>query len=1270
MKSFMKPSLESIRSQLPELDGRLVHDHLKRLGDIYFKKFTLTEIGTHLQAISRLSPDNPVQTIIYQKRDMSVECTILAFDYPSEFSLIAGILAGTGFNIISGDVYTYERGDKKPGKARYKKKTGLRPTTRDYGFRRKIVDFFSGTLTTPMTFEIWRHEFKKRLRDIVQLLENGEEESVEKAKNRVNEMVVRHLANLHSESAPVLYPVEMVIDHESSPYTRLKVVSEDTPAFLYALSNALSLHGISIEHVRIRTIYGRVEDRIDLLDSQHRKIEDAETLNRIRISVLLIKQFTYFLARAPDPYAAISRFEQIVHDILKQPLKEKWISHLTDPRNLRDIARLLGASDFLWEDFIRLQYESLLPLFDSDPASRVFSKNPETMPARLAEALEKAGTFEEQKKAVNFFKDQEIFFIDLDHILDIEGGFHFLEERLTSLAELIVNAATEAVYNHLVKRYGKPRSVAGLLAPYAVFGLGKLGGAALGYASDIELLFVYRDNGETDGGQQIQNAEFFNMLVKGVFQFIEAKREGIFQVDLRLRPYGSSGPLACSIERFCDYYGKEGKAHSYEKISLVRLRSIGGDREFGKQLERIRDEIVYFSDSIDLKEIRDLREKQYREKNIQGKTNAKFSPGGLVDLEYGVQALQVIYGKDVPALRTPRIQDALNALGDAGVFSEVDAARLVDAYRFLRELINGLRMLRGSAKDLFLPSIDSNEFGHLARRMGYVRKAPIDSAQRLYIDCETHMAVVRVFVEKYFDRESLSAFETGTVVDIILSDNIADKVSYKILLKNGFKKPKRALVNLQALAGKGSRKEVFAKIALLSLDMIKRMPDQDMALNNWDRYINSLVNPEFHYNVLLSQPMHLEILLRLFSSSQFLSDTLIRNPGFFDWLIIPEILHPVRKRRDLEDELRRATDTCSGLMEWLNKLRRFRRREILRIGTRDIYLGVSTKIVMQELSTLSEACTQVALEECLKKVLKDKTSREGIHTLSNQFCILAFGKLGGCELNYSSDIDLLGLYSDPVGVPDGKKGEKEEFTRIMEGVITDLSSHTDEGYSYRVDSRLRPFGSSGELVQNFKSVLAYYENSASLWEIQAAMKLRPIAGNLSLGYEFLNLLRPIIFMSRDRAKITGTIERMRNLAIRASSRLAVCNSLDIKSGVGGIRDIEFLVQGLQLIHGPHDQTLTEGNTMLAIDAIAEANIITEEKANILKDDYIFLRRIEHYLQIMDDQQIHSIPKREEELSSLAKRMLGVEASAGQFMDQVYFCLKRVRDSYNHYLLKK
>jgi len=145
-------------------------------------------------------------------------------------------------------------------------------------------------------------------------------------------------------------------------------------------------------------------------------------------------------------------------------------------------------------------------------------------------------------------------------------------------------------------------------------------------------MFVYNDNGRTDGETPIDNSEFFNLLAKGVNLFIESKREGIFQVDLRLRPHGESGPLACSLEAFCGYYGKEGQAHSYELLSLVRMRAIGGDQELGKQLERIRDDLVYFSGNIDIGEIRNLREKQFREKSMPGMVNAKFSPGGLVDL--------------------------------------------------------------------------------------------------------------------------------------------------------------------------------------------------------------------------------------------------------------------------------------------------------------------------------------------------------------------------------------------------------------------------------------------------------------------------------------------------------------------------------------------------------------------------------------------------------------------------------------------------------------
>jgi glutamate-ammonia-ligase adenylyltransferase len=190
--------------------------------------------------------------------------------------------------------------------------------------------------------------------------------------------------------------------------------------------------------------------------------------------------------------------------------------------------------------------------------------------------LDGANTPDEQRKRLNEFKDREIFLIDLDHILNPGTDFHTLAKRLVRLAENIVNAATQFAYADLVQRFGKPRTAAGLEARFTVLGLGKLGGAALGYASDIEMLIVYSDNGTTDGEKQIGNAEFFDLLVRGITGYIQTKREGIFHIDLRLRPYGNDGPLACSLENFCRYYGKDGGAHSYERLALVRLRAIGG----------------------------------------------------------------------------------------------------------------------------------------------------------------------------------------------------------------------------------------------------------------------------------------------------------------------------------------------------------------------------------------------------------------------------------------------------------------------------------------------------------------------------------------------------------------------------------------------------------------------------------------------------------------------------------------------------------------------
>jgi glutamate-ammonia-ligase adenylyltransferase len=412
--------------------------------------------------------------------------------------------------------------------------------------------------------------------------------------------------------------------------------------------------------------------------------------------------------------------------------------------------------------------------------------------------------------------------------------------------------------------------------------------------------------------------------------------------------------------------------------------------------------------------------------------------------------------------------------------------------------------------------------------------------------------------------------------------------------------------------------------------------------------------------------MRLDMLLNVLSGSQFLADTLVRNPGFFDWVMIPELLHNTRKRKDIEEELRKAGVRSGEHRGWLNRLRRVRRREILRIGTRDLCLGIPMWEVITELSVLAEAFIQAVLEKALKKIAPE--GDESIPVSENRFCVMAMGKLGGSELNYSSDIDLIGLWddSDLIHSEPEHLTPKTYFSRVMAQIRADLSEHTEEGYVYRVDLRLRPFGRAGELVSSFSGLIEYYRRSASLWEIQAALKMRPVAGNQQVGRRFIMEMRPIFFQHRDRARIVGNIEGMRDKAVESSLEGAH-TTIDVKNGYGGIRDIEFLVQGLQLIHGPDMPELIEGNTLTALDLLFDAGFLPQEVVKESKEDYTFLRRTEHYLQLLEDLQVHRLPKDPGELSALAKRMMGMEGSPERLIREIQRRMERVRGVYTSFL---
>jgi glutamate-ammonia-ligase adenylyltransferase len=1237
----MAATVEAVSSLLPELEPGRVEEHLSGLGRRYLERFTAGEAAEHLRALARLSPERPVESIVFGDPETGLRCTVLAFDYPSEFSYITGVLSSMGFDILEGDVFTF--GPAAKGREAGRTGTSRRPE------RRKILDSFAGTVRRELWSDDWAQAFAERLERVVLILERGGTDSQARTKRAVAELAASALEDIGPPDRSVLYPVMIEVADTSPDLVRVRVESEDTPFFLFAFSAALSLQGVSIERVTIRTQGSRIEDVFEFADASGGAIDDPARIDRIKLSVLLTKQFTSFLGRAGDPRAAILRFEDLVAEALAVPEQGRWLGMLSSGSVMSDLARLLGASTFLWEDFIRLQYETLLPMLGPRPEGREFSEPLETLRRRLESALEGADSEESFVAALNAFKDREILLYDLDHILGTRGDFLNLSKRLTALAELVVEAAAAYAYRALSARYGDPLTAAGFPAKYAVMGLGKMGGSALGYASDIELLFVYGDSGQTAGPKVVENAEFFGGLVRAIQSYIRAKREGIFQVDIRLRPYGASGPLACSLESFCTYYAPSGPAHSYERLALVRLRAVGGDRALGERVERLRDDLVYSAKGFDIAEFRDLRERQLREKTKPGKPNAKFGSGALVDLEYAVQILQIRHGAGDAKLRTPRIHEAIGELASIAVLGEEEARELAADYDFFRTLINGLRMLRGSALDLFLPEEGSEEYSHLARRIGYVAEGDLSPAQRLRLDFEARTAEVRAFAERHFSGEDHYAVRPANAADLVLSGAASDAERDSILSAKGFRDPARAFVNLRNISGTGAdgregrsavasqRRLRFARLAILACDILSQRPDPDMALNNWERFVDSIPDPESHLAEMFAQPKRLEILLDILSTSQFLADALVREPALLEYISDPRTLRPRRADRDIARELSELSLASPGAEAWKDGLRAFRRKEILRIGARDICLGARTDLVMEELSSLADCMIDAALGRIRE------AAREKVGCPAPRFCVLAFGKLGGKELNYSSDIDLLGLWETPEG------GHEAEgiATSMMERLRSDLSDHTAAGYAYRVDLRLRPYGSSGQLVHELGALLRYYAEPAALWELQALLKARPVAGDLDLGEGFIEAARGTLVARRDPELVVSSIDSLRREAIRNLAR-GMEGGRDVKTGLGGIRDVEFLVQGLQLIHAHSDPRLLRAGTLAGLEALAAAGILPAEVSEKLAEDYVFLRRVEHFLQIYEDRQTHRLPSDPEQVLALARRMLGAKATVDQF----------------------
>src|SRR6185295_12895318 len=395
----------------------------------------------------------------------------------------------------------------------------------------------------------------------------------------------------------------------------------------------------------------------------------------------------------PDPAKAIEHFDLFLDRILEQTRgvgSDQALAFLKEKDTLTLLARLLGTSDYLWEDFLRRQYINLLPVLED--YQRMPLIRPRADLAReLRRRVARAGTDAHKHRVLNQYKDRELFRIDMIHLTEAGATLIDFSRALTELAEVVIAQALADCQALLGKTHGTPRLADGTVCPFAFLGLGKFGGSELGYASDIEVLSVYGGAGRTSGRKKLDNSEYFERLVQAVLQRIEAKQAGIFHLDVRLRPHGSKGLLANPVDEIRRYYATDGLAAPFERQALIKLRHVAGDEDLGRQVETHRDAFVYSVSPWDLPTALDLRRQQIKEFAGSDRINVKYSPGGLIDLEYAVQYLQLRHGHNEPRLRSTNTLIALEALTETTLITPNEANDLREAYLFLRKLIDGLR---------------------------------------------------------------------------------------------------------------------------------------------------------------------------------------------------------------------------------------------------------------------------------------------------------------------------------------------------------------------------------------------------------------------------------------------------------------------------------------------------------------------------------------------------------------------------------------------------
>ncbi len=813
--------------------------------------------------------------------------------------------------------------------------------------------------------------------------------------------------------------------------------------------------------------------------------------------------------------------------------------------------------------------------------------------------------------------------------------------ELAALADGVLLGTLTAVHEQVAD--GDPK------AKLAVIGMGKLGGIELNYVSDVDVVFVHEPrDGVSDDEAGREATRVFSTLLELLNASTTMGRA--YEVDPTLRPEGRSGALSRTVASYVAYW--ERWAKTWEFQALLKARPVAGDRDLGTAWLRSTEPFVW-PDRLDagvVAEIRDMKARIEAKPEVvrHGERQIKLGPGGIRDIEFAVQLLQLVHGRGDRSLRHTGTLPTLTALVANGYVDEDDATPFATAYRQLRTIEHRLQ-LANERRTHTIPA-DEGKQERLARSLGYRANDDRPARTAFLRELSRTQSEVRELHAKLFYRPLLESYATLPSATTGVSvpgevTAIGGEAARDRLEALGFRDGKAALRDLRALTSGLTRRARTVRAVLPAvLQVLQDTPDPDRGLASFRDLIQSQGDRGELLSYLRDHPAATELLGRVLGTSPVAGELLRSQPQGIEWLRDEKLREQPRTRDDL---VRMAV----ARLHWQDTdaaVRRFKRLELLRIVLRDLSEATTVGGIGAELTALGEACLVAALRAELRRRARD-LGLEGPDDLPVSIAIIGMGKLGGRELHYISDLDVLFVHEVDADTEDPQAATKLAL-EIVGNVMRSLSAITAEGTAFEVDADLRPEGRNGPLSRSLDSYVSYWDRWAEPWERQSLLRARFVAGDRDLGSRLVAAATEHAYPGDDPDAAVQPMRRMKARLEKERIPKRVDPERHLKLGPGGMSDVEWTVQLLQQLHGGKRELVRSTSTMEALDLLQDAELIAHRDADWLREGYHFLCGIRNRLYLLRHRDVDVLPQARDQLEVLA-RSLGYGRGGWQDLEE-------------------